>query len=149
VSSLGCAAAWSLPALIVFRATQGIGGALLHAAALSILGGLSGSAAQGARLLSVLLVITFWGLEPIVGALVVSALPAATLVARPLARRLSRRDAVASGALLLAAGLVALALLPAVSNTYVAISLVFCGFGLGLAVPTLTQAAMHPEAAKL
>jgi MFS family permease len=60
----------------------------------------------GALFLAVLLVITVWGLDPIVGALVVSALPAATIVARPLARRLAAPAAVGGGALLLAAGLV-------------------------------------------
>ena len=75
------------------------------------------AALVGALFLAVLLVITVWGLEPIAGALVVSALPAATLAARPARPRASSRwQAVAGGALLLAAGLVALALLPRVSN---------------------------------
>jgi hypothetical protein len=56
---------------------------------------------------------------------------------------------VSSGALLLAGGLVALALLPTISNTLVAISLAFCGLGLGLAVPVLTADSMDPEHAPL
>ena len=48
--------------------------------------GLVFAALVGALFLAVLLVITVWGLEPIVGALVVSALPAATLAARRLGR---------------------------------------------------------------
>jgi hypothetical protein len=93
----------------------------------------------------VLLVITVWGLEPIAGALVVSALPAATLAARPLARGLSTPLAVGGGALLLAAGLAALALVPRVSNALVAIALAFCGTGIGLAVPVLTRSSLDAE----
>lgn len=228
VASVGCAASWSLAALIAFRCAQGLGAALLLAGSLRLLGGLLGSRSRGAALwttvgtfgaalgpalggvltqlfdwraifvvqapvaglalvaassprvaalpsergsfrkrgalaadaslalvfgalvgalfLAVLLVITAWNLDPIVGALVVSALPAATLAVRPLATRLSRGLAVSGGALLIAAGLVALALLPRVSNSLVAISLAFCGAGIGLAVPVLTRAAIDPEA---
>ena len=228
-ASIGCAAAWSLPALIVFRCIQGLGAALLLAAALPLLGALTGSSARGTRIwiatatfgaalgpalggvltqlfhwraifvfqapvagaallatigphaetlrrevkvrrkrgamaadvclgfifgalagvlfLCVLLVITVWGLEPIVGALVVSALPAAALAVRPLAGALPLRLSVGGGALLLAAGLVALALLPRVSSGLVALALAFCGVGLGLAVPVLTRVAIDGEAA--
>jgi MFS family permease len=117
-------------------------GALAADAAL----GLIFAALVGALFLAVLLVITVWGLEPVTGALVVSTLPAATLLARSLGRDLSTRAAVAGGAGLLAAGLVALALLPRVSNALVAISLGFCGLGLGLAVPVLTRASLDFEA---
>jgi hypothetical protein len=48
--------------------------------------------------------------------------------------------------ILLAAGLLALALLPRVSNLFVAISLAFCGVGIGLAVPVLTKVALHQDA---
>jgi MFS family permease len=117
-------------------------GALAADASLALLFG----ALVGALFLSVLLVITVWRLEPIVGALVVSALPAAALAARPLAKGLTTRTAVAGGALLLAAGLTSLALLPRVSNTLVAVSLAFCGAGIGLAVPTLTRASLDQDA---
>jgi predicted MFS family arabinose efflux permease len=226
VASIGCAAAWDLPALIVFRCIQGFGAALLLATSLALLGGLRGSRAAGAALwttvavfgaalgpvlggvltqlfdwraifvvqapvagvallatggavaladeaprrrkrgalaadaalglvfaalvgalfLAVLLVITVWGLDPITGALVVSTLPAATLLARSVGRGLSPRAAVWGGAALLAAGLVALALLPRVSNALVAIALAFCGIGLGLAVPVLTRASLDADA---
>jgi MFS family permease len=215
--SIGCAAAWSLPALIAFRCLQGLGGALLLASSLALIGsarwttvavlgatlgpmlggvltqlfdwraifivqapvaavallatrgaplaketprrrrmrgalaadaalGLVFAALVGALFLAVLLVITVWGLEPIVGALVVSALPAATLAARPLGRGLPRMQAVGGGALLLAAGLGSLALLPRVSSALVAVSLAFCGAGIGLAVPVLTRASLDAEA---
>ncbi len=225
-ASVGCAASWNLPALIAFRCVQGLGGALLLAAALPLLAGLLGSRVRGAALwttvavvgaaagpvlggvltqlfdwraifvaqapvaglallaaggavpvareqpawrrrgalgadaalglvfaalvgalfLAVLLVITVWGLDPIAGALVVSALPAATIACRPLARGLAPRTAVGGGALLLAAGLGSLALLPRVSNTLVGVSLAFCGLGIGLAVPTLTRVSLDADA---
>jgi predicted MFS family arabinose efflux permease len=226
--SAGCAAAWSLDALIAFRCVQGLGGALLLAASLRALAALCGSpgrgavvwtmagtigaaagpalggvltqlfdwraifavqvplalvalaamvddrvrdvpsdpkgspgrphaiaadaslglvfgALVGALFLSVLLVITAWSLDPVAGAIVVSALPAATLAVRPLARRLDARTAALGGAALLAGGLVALALLPRISNVLVALALAFCGAGLGLAVPALTGVALDPE----
>jgi MFS family permease len=225
-ASVGCAAAWSLGALIVFRCLQGLGAAFLLAASLALLAGMLGSreraaalwtsvatlgaavgpalggvltqlfdwraifvvqapvaaaallaarsavafpsgpgrvrrrgalaadaslalifgALVGALFLSVLLVITVWRLEPIIGALVVSALPAAALAVRPLARGLTPTIAVGAGALLLAAGLGSLALLPRVSNTMVGVSLAFCGTGLGLAVPMLTRASLDQDA---
>ncbi len=98
----------------------------------------------GALFLAVLLVITVWGLSPIAGAAVVSALPLAAVASRPVQRELSPRLAAVAGAALLAAGLVALALLPATNEAIVAIALALCGIGLGLAVPVLTHAAVHP-----
>jgi MFS family permease len=103
------------------------------------------AALVGALFLAVLLVITVWGLDPIVGALVVSALPVATVAARWVGRGVRPLEAVAGGALLLAAGLLALALLPRVSNLLVAVSLAFCGLGIGLAVPVLTRVALHQD----
>ncbi len=85
-------------------------------------------------------------MEPITGALVVSTLPAATLLARSLGRGLSPWASVWGGAALLAAGLVALALLPRVSNALVALALAFCGIGLGLAAPVLTRASLDADA---
>src|SRR4029079_2789827 len=103
------------------------------------------AALVGALFLAVLLVITVWGLEPVVGALVVSALPGATLAARPFGRGLEPLVAVGGGVLLLAAGLVRLALLPRVSSLLVACALAFCGLGIGLAVPVLTRVALHQD----
>jgi len=229
--SIGCAASWGLSALIVFRCVQGLGGALLLAGALPILGGLLGGSRRGAAVwagastfgaavgpalggvltqladwraifivqapiaavaffatfdsrihelpveqpaprrpgagvanaglafvfgglvgalfLSVLLVITVWERRPIAGALIVSAIPAAAFLVRPLAGRLGRRESVSAGAVLLALGLVGLALLPTISNTMMAIALAFCGLGLGLAVPVLTADSMDAERAPL
>jgi hypothetical protein len=116
------------------------------AAAADVALGLVFAALVGALFLAVLLVITVWGLDPIVGALVVSALPAATVAARWVGNGVRPLEAVAGGALLLAAGLLALALLPRVSNLLVAVSLAFCGLGIGLAVPVLTRVALHQDA---
>jgi predicted MFS family arabinose efflux permease len=106
--------------------------------------GLLFGALVGALFLGVLLVITVWGLSPITGALVVSALPAGTLAGRVLERELSPRLSAIAGAAFLAAGLLVLALLPSISNAIVAVALGSCGFGLGLAVPVLSHAAVPP-----
>jgi MFS family permease len=104
--------------------------------------GLLFGALVGVLFLSVLLVITVWGYEPIAGAAIVSTLPAATLAARPLARALSPPLAVGGGGALLALGLVALALLPSSTVVYVVVALGLCGAGLGLAVPLLSERAL-------
>lgn len=93
----------------------------------------------GALFLAVILVVTVWGYSPLAGAGIVSALPVAALAARPLARRLEGSLDALAGALVLAAGLVALALLPASSPSYAVPALTLCGAGLGLAVPALTR----------
>jgi predicted MFS family arabinose efflux permease len=222
-ASIGCAASWTLPALIVFRCVQGAGAAMLLAGSLALLSALSGSRARGlavwtaagtfgaalgpalggvltqlfdwraifvfqapvalialiaafeshehpsagrgesrrlaanlglalvfgalvgALFLAVLLVITVWGLTPVQGALVVSALPIAALGARPLTGELSPTRAAAGGSVLLAAGLLGLALLPSTSTAFAACSLALCGVGLGLAVPALTRRAVRPD----
>jgi predicted MFS family arabinose efflux permease len=107
--------------------------------------GLLFGALVGALFLSVLLVITVWSVEPILGAVIVSALPAAAIAIRPLAARLPVRTASIGGSLLLAGGLVSLALLPRISELLVGLALAFCGAGLGLAVPALTRDALDPE----
>lgn len=96
----------------------------------------------GALFLAVLLVIDVFGYSPIEGAAIVSTLPVGALLARPLAAPLPRALAVGAGVALLAAGLVGLALLPSSDLVYVVASLALCGFGLGLAVPGLTHAAL-------
>ena len=222
-ASVGCAAAWSLPVLIVARCLQGAGAAMLLAGALALLSALTGSrtrglavwtaagtfgaavgpvlggvltqlfdwraifvfqapvalaallaafeshlhpragrgearrlaanlglaclfgALVGALFLAVLLVVAAWGLSPIEGAAVVSALPLAAVLSRPLATALGARQAAAGGALLLAAGLVALALLPGAREGFAAAGLALCGVGLGLAVPVLTRRAVQPD----
>jgi MFS family permease len=105
--------------------------------------GLVFGALVGVLFLAVLLVINGWGYSPIGGALIVSSLPVGALAARPLAQRLEPILAVTGGAALLALGLVALAVLPSSTVAYMVLALAFCGAGLGLAVPKLTESALE------
>ena len=104
--------------------------------------GLVFGALVGVLFLSVLLVITVWGYSPIAGAGIVSILPATTLAARTLERRLPRSVAVYGGTALLAVGLLELALLPSASVVFAVGALAFCGLGLGLAIPVLSDATL-------
>jgi len=104
--------------------------------------GLVFGALVGALFLAVLLVITGWSYSPIAGAAIVSVLPAATLLVRPLAARLPRLTAIYGGAGLLTGGLVGLAMLPSASVWLAMCALALCGFGLGLAVPVLSGLAL-------
>jgi hypothetical protein len=106
--------------------------------------GLLFGALVGALFLAVLLVISVWDYSPIAGAGIVSALPLAALLVRPLT--LSGPIAVCGGAALLAIGLVGLALLPSASVGFMIWSLALCGAGLGLAVPVLSNAALDQGA---
>jgi MFS family permease len=102
--------------------------------------GLVFGALVGALFLGVLLVIIVWQYTPIQGALIVSVLPLAAFAARGLPRK------PAAGAALLGAGLVALALLPSASVPIAMCALALCGVGLGIAVPTLSNAALDVDA---
>ena len=99
--------------------------------------GLLSGALVAALFPAVVLLINGWGLSPLEAALVVSALPLATLAAQPLAHRLPARRSLAGGALLLAGGLLGLGLLPERSIGLVAWALACCGLGLGLTLPGL------------
>jgi MFS family permease len=100
------------------------------------------AALVGALFLSVLLIVTVWDDGPLAGAGIVSALPIAALCARPLSARLSGLADVVGGSALLAAGLAALALLPAGDPAYAVPALALAGVGLGLALPPLTRASL-------
>jgi predicted MFS family arabinose efflux permease len=91
---------------------------------------------------AVVLMINGWGLRPLTAAAVVSALPIATVAARPLARALAARVALSAGAVILAVGLIGLALLPAPEPLLAAWALACCGLGLGLTLPELVRAGM-------
>lgn len=103
------------------------------------------AALVGALFLAVLLVIAVWDYTPLGGASLVSVLPLAALVARTLARRLPGSADVVGGCTLLAAGLAALALLPASDPLYAVLALALSGAGLGLALPPLTRAWLPEE----
>jgi MFS family permease len=103
------------------------------------------AALVGALFLAVLLVVAVWDYGPLAGAGIVSALPIAALAARPLSARLSGLADIVGGSALLAAGLVALALLPASDPAYGVPALALAGVGLGLALPPLTRASLAPR----
>ncbi len=100
------------------------------------------AALVGALFLAVLLIVTVWDYGPLAGAGVVSALPVAALCARPLSSRLSGLADIVGGSALLAAGLAALALLPASDPAYAIPALALAGVGLGLALPPLTRSSL-------
>ena len=144
VAALGLVAALAAPRSVALE--EGWRSSLTRTWPANVCLGLLFGALVCVLFLAVLLVITVWGYSPIAGAGIVSVLPLATLASRPLGRRLSGLTAICGGAALVAAGLVALALLPSPSAWLAAAALAFCGLGLGLAVPTLSAAALDPEA---
>ena len=88
------------------------------------------------------MIVTVWDFGPLAGAGIVSLLPLAALAVRPLATRLPGSLDAVGGSILLAGGLVGLALLPASSAWYAGPALAICGAGLGLVLPTLTHASV-------
>jgi hypothetical protein len=90
----------------------------------------------------VLLIVTVWTFGPLAGAAIVSVLPLAALATRPVSGHLRGAEDVAAGCALLAAGLAALALLPASSAFYAVPALALAGAGLGLALPPLTRRSL-------
>ncbi len=101
----------------------------------------------GALFLAVLMVVTVWDLGPLTGALILSALPAAALMVRPLGAHAGPDAGAPAGALLLAAGLAALAFLPATDPLWAAAALAVCGAGFGLVVPVLTRRSVADDRA--
>lgn len=96
----------------------------------------------GALFLAVLMIVTVWGLGPLAGAVVVSALPVAAVLVRPVSARAGTGPSALAGAVLLALGLATLAFLPAVSSWWAAAALAVCGAGFGLLVPPLTAGSV-------
>jgi MFS family permease len=96
-----------------------------------------------ALFLVVLLLIEGWGLSPIEAAAVVSALPLGAIATAPFARRVESATArAASGAVLVAGGLAALALLPRAGWGWTLAPQVLVGAGLALALAALTETAL-------
>lgn len=136
-------AALGLGALLVHGAElpEGAEAARAHLLPDAAIGLLFG-ALVGALFLSVLLLIPGWSYSPIRGALIVSALPVCSLVARRVLRPPDADVAAVGGGLLLALGLVALALLPRGGVVIPLLALAICGLGLGLALPVLSVRAL-------
>lgn len=97
-----------------------------------------------ALFLIVLLLIEGWQMEPIATALVVTVMPIAAIVAAKLFGNVGSLPArAASGTVLLAAGLASLALLPQPEWWWTVPSQIAIGFGLGMTIEALTDAALR------
>jgi MFS family permease len=100
------------------------------------------AALVGALFLAVVLLVVVWGLSPIAGAFVVSALPVGAVLVDRMRPYVPTRFAIAMGGVCLAGGLVALAFLPAAAPGWAAPALGACGLGLGLLGGVLGAAAV-------
>ena len=100
----------------------------------------------GALFLVVVLLVDVWRLSPLQAAAIVSTIPAGAVAGRALGTRSPTLAGLATGCVTLAAGLAALALLPASKVAWIVAGLACCGLGLGLTVPRLTSAALRPGA---
>jgi MFS family permease len=97
----------------------------------------------GALFLLVVMLTEGWLFSPLEAAAVVSVMPAATLAARLLARRLGDdRPVVAAGAVCMAGGLAALGLLPEAGAGWTVAPQLLVGAGIALALPGLTVRAL-------
>ena len=116
---------------IVSRERDWVGRRAVAFAALALISG----AIAAALFLTVLLLISGWGIEPLAAALVVSVMPlsalAATRIGGPAAER------AATGALLVAAGAAALAFLPNASVAWTILPQLAAGVGMGLSLAAL------------
>jgi predicted MFS family arabinose efflux permease len=101
------------------------------------------AALVGLLFLSVILLVDVWRFTPVAAAAVVSTIPLATVAAQVLAARLEGPGA--AGGVLLAGGLLALALLPARSLPWAVAALALAGFGVGLLLPRLTRDVLIGE----
>ena len=109
-----------------------------NAALLLLSGGL-----VGALFLLVLLLVEGWGLSPAAAGLVVTAMPAAAIVAGRLARGTRAGGwSIAGGILLVAGGLAALAFLPRAGWAWTIPPQLLVGTGLGISLAALTERAL-------
>jgi MFS family permease len=136
----------ALPAVLEFRGTR-THSVDRHRPAIgpNIALALLSAALTAALLLLVLLLVDGWRRSPATAALTVSVVPVAAFWARPLARRLPTLPAVetATGCLLVAGGLVALALPPSAHLAWTIAPQALVGLGLGLTIDRLTLDAMR------
>ena len=106
--------------------------------------GLISAALAAALFLVVLLLIEGWRLTPIAAAAAVTVLPISALLAAPLTGLVdSVRGRAAAGVILIAGGLVGLALLPHASVLLTLPPQALVGVGLALALSALTEAALE------
>lgn len=103
------------------------------------------AALTAALFLLVLLLVEGWRRSPALAAITVTAMPAAAVIAGPLAGRLragTRAEAIA-GSILIGGGLACLGLLPDANPVWTVPAQILIGFGLGLTVDALTQSALR------
>jgi predicted MFS family arabinose efflux permease len=97
-----------------------------------------------ALFLLVLLLVDGWRMSPVTAGLVVTVIPIAAIVAGRLAPRLGGfRVRVSSGVVLVAGGLLALAVLPGAHWAWTVPPQILVGAGLGLTLTALTERALH------
>jgi predicted MFS family arabinose efflux permease len=116
---------------VVSRERDRTGGRALAFAALALISG----AIAAALFLTVLLLISGWGIEPLAAALVVSVMPLSALAATRIGGPAGQR--AATGAVLVAAGAAALAFLPNASVAWTILPQVAAGVGMGLSLAAL------------
>jgi predicted MFS family arabinose efflux permease len=121
----------SAPAVRLTRRAGRAAGRALYFCALALVSG----AIAAALFLTVLLLISGWGIEPLAAALVVSVMPLSALAATRIGGPPGER--AAAGALLVAAGAAALAFLPTASVAWTILPQVAVGIGMGLAFAAL------------
>ena len=102
------------------------------------------AALVGALFLGVLLAIEVWRYSPIQGAALVSALPVGMAVGRTM-KSAPKPLVAAGGALLLALGLLGLALLPGEQAVMAAVAFALCGAGFDLVHEVLDSAAVPAD----
>jgi predicted MFS family arabinose efflux permease len=103
------------------------------------------AALTAALFLLVLLLVDGWRNSPAVAAVAVTAVPLAAVAAGPMFRgvRAGTRSEAIAGSVLIAGGLTGLALLPHADVAWTIAPQVLVGLGLGLAVDSLTAAALR------
>jgi predicted MFS family arabinose efflux permease len=103
------------------------------------------AALTAALFLLVLLLVDGWGRSPATAALTVSVVPIAAFAATPLVRlvRAGPRSEAVAGCLLIAGGLVGLALPPSADLAWTIAPQALVGLGLGLTVDRLTHTALR------
>lgn len=139
-------------ALVLLAALRGIAGRPLPAPAgrphltansalLLVSGGL-----VAALFLIVLLLVDGWGMSPAAAGLVVTAMPLAALAASRFSGSIGTPMGVASGVILIAGGLSALAFMPRAGWAWTIPPQILVGIGLGLALVGLTELALNGRA---
>jgi MFS family permease len=105
--------------------------------------GLLSAGLTGALFLLVIMLTQGWRHSPLEAALIVSAMPTATVAARQLTRGFGQSTAVmVAGAIALAGGLAALGLVPGAKPLWTLVPQAFIGAGIALALPGLTGRAL-------